>query len=101
MGKVLSHPPRLVVEPAKPMTVIDLVERHKLVRRLALLWAVVLITWVVLRVFGGDLAAITTPVATATGLVVGLLATVVRFYQHSRAKEDQTGGAKDVFVDGP
>ncbi len=73
---------------------IDLVEKHKLVRRLALLWAVWLITWVVLRVFGGPLKEITGPAATALGIVVGLLATVIGFYQHTRSKEadhDQLG----------
>ena len=70
------------------MTMVDLIEKHKLVRRLALIWAVGLITWVVLRVFGGPLKEITGPAATALGIVVGLLATVIGFYQHTRSKED-------------
>lgn len=72
------------------MNIIDLIEKHKAVRRLALLWAVCLITWVVIRVFGGPLSAITGPAATALGIVVGLLATVINLYQRSRNRDDQT-----------
>lgn len=74
------------------MTMIDLIEKHKLIRRLTLLWAICLITWVVLKVFGGPLDAITGAVATAMGMVVGLLATVIGFYQHTRANETQAIG---------
>lgn len=67
---------------------IDLVEKHKLVRRLALVWACWLITIAVLRVT--DPAVITQiggAGATVVSAVIGILATVIGFYQYSRSKE--------------
>jgi hypothetical protein len=46
----------------------------------------VLITFVILRVFA-DLTVITSPVTAALGIVVGLLATVVGFYNYQRRLE--------------
>ena len=77
------------------MKIIDLIERHKAIRRLALLWSICLITWVVIRVFSAPLSEITGPATTALGIVVGLLATVVGFYQHSRNRNDQTNEGND------
>jgi predicted histidine transporter YuiF (NhaC family) len=46
-------------------------------------WAMSLITWVVLRVFT-DLDKISTNVVTALSIVVGLLTTVIGFYNYQR-----------------
>ena len=68
------------------MKITELFEKHKLVRRLSLLWAVVLITWVVVQVFT-NISQITSAVTAALGIVVGLLTTVLGLYQHHRSKE--------------
>lgn len=69
-----------------------IVERHKGVRRLALVWAMGLITWAVARSFGPQPPDIGTGTATALGIVVGILTVVVGFYQWSRDREDRGGG---------
>lgn len=53
-----------------------------LVRRLALLWAVLLITGVTVWFMHQD--DVSAPQATVVTAVVGILATVVAFYQHQR-----------------
>ena len=65
----------------------DLFEKHKLVRRLLVLWAIVLITWVVVVTFS-DISLISAPGATALSVVVGILGTAVAFYQWSRSRDD-------------
>lgn len=66
----------------------NLFEVHKLVRRLTLVWAAWLITVVVLRVTQPEvLANISGPVATVVTAVIGLLATVIAFYQWSRQQD--------------
>lgn len=71
------------------MTLTDLVEKHKLFRRLALLWAMWLITVVVLRVTDPKvLPMVTMAVATVVTGVIGLLSVVIGFYLSTRAKED-------------
>ena len=64
-----------------------LVEKHKLIRRLMVLWSVVLITWVVVIVFTRppDIPAGT---VTALSLVVGMLGSVIGFYKWLRHKDD-------------
>lgn len=69
-----------------------IVERHKGVRRLALVWAMALITWAVVRTFASDTPNIGGATATALGIVVGILTVVVGFYQWSRDREDRGGG---------
>ena len=69
------------------MNLSDLAEKHKLFRRIALIWSMCLITWVVYIVFT-ETPVIESGTATALGIVVGILATVIGFYQHTRAKED-------------
>jgi len=64
----------------------DLFNKHQFVRRMLVLWAVWLITLVILRVTK-DLALITTPVAVVVGSVTGLLTLVVTHYQWSRNKD--------------
>lgn len=71
----------------QPVKASDLFEKHKIVRRLALLWAVVLITWVVVKVFS-DISQINSAVASSLAVVIGLLGSVVGLYQHGRNKED-------------
>lgn len=66
----------------------NLFEVHKLVRRLTLVWAAWLITVVVLRVTQPEvLANVSGPVATVVTAVIGLLATVIAFYQWSRQQD--------------
>lgn len=72
-----------------PKRLESLFEDHKLVRRLLIVWAAVLITWVTVRVFT-DLSAITTAAVSAFGLVVGILATVIGHYQWARQRDDQS-----------
>jgi ABC-type sugar transport system permease subunit len=67
-----------------------LFEEHKLIRRLLVLWAVALITWVITTVFS-DLPLLTGAVAAALATVIGLLTVVVAFYQWSRQNEDKQG----------
>ena len=62
-------------------------EKHKGARRLALLWALALITYATHQVFG-DINQITAPAAGAYATVTGLLSAVVAFYQWSRSKDD-------------
>lgn len=63
-------------------------ERHKGARRLALVWALILITYATHQMFS-DVAAITAPSATAYATLTGLLSAVIGFYQWSRAKDDE------------
>lgn len=63
-------------------------ERHKGARRIALVWALALITYVTHAVFS-DLGAVTAPVASAYGITVGVLSAVIGFYQWSRAQDER------------
>ncbi len=65
-----------------------LFEKHKLVRRMLVFWAVGLITWVVLKTFS-DLTLLTAAVATALATITALLTAVLGFYQWSRTHEDK------------
>ena len=77
------------------MTVIkDLVERHKLVRRFLLVWAVGIITYASIRTYE-QLDMITTQVVSLYGLTVGILSTVIGVYFHDRHKEDTQGEKND------
>lgn len=67
----------------------DWIENHKLIRRLALLWAFLLITYATLVVFDPIvITLITAAGASAFTALVGILSTVILFYQSSRGKED-------------
>jgi hypothetical protein len=67
-----------------------LLEDYKLVRRCTLIWACWLITDVVIRVTQPDIITnLTGPGATVVTAVIGILATVIAFYQHNRSKTDQ------------
>lgn len=65
-------------------------EKYKGARRLSLLWAIVLITFVINRITQPEILKSLTAqhVALAT-LIVGILATVVGFYHKSRAEQDK------------
>jgi len=65
-----------------------LVNENKLIRRLALLWAVVLITIVIVWTWLHP-PNISGSTATALGVVVGLLSSVIGFYQWSRRQDDE------------
>jgi len=56
-----------------------------LVRRLTLVWAVWLITMVVFWFMGED--TINAAQATVVTAIIGILATVIAFYQHQRGRE--------------
>jgi len=68
-----------------------LVEQHKLIRRLVLLWAVIMITYVTFIVFHHP-PNIPSGTVTAYGIVVGLLATAIGLYKWSRDREDRIKG---------
>lgn len=70
-----------------------LFNQHKLIRRLTVLWAIGLITWVTVQVFS-ELASMTSAVVSALGLIIGLLATAIGLYQWSRNREDKHGLSK-------
>jgi drug/metabolite transporter (DMT)-like permease len=74
------------------------INENKLVRRLALLWAVLLISAVVLITWlrPPDIPSST---VTAVGIVVGILATVIGFYQWSRGKDDEARAGKELGRD--
>lgn len=66
-----------------------LFNKHMLFRRMTLIWACWLITVVVLRVTEpAVLEKVTASVASVVAGVIGILATVIAFYQHHRSKSD-------------
>lgn len=68
----------------------DLFERHKLVRRLSLAWAIALTTIVVIRVTEPSvIVAIGAGGASIVVAVIGLFGTVVGMYQYQRHGDDQ------------
>lgn len=69
-----------------------LVNEQKLIRRLALLWAIWLITVVVLRVTEPSvLKDVNGATATIVTAVIGILGTVIAFYNWTRHKEGSNG----------
>lgn len=69
---------------------------HKFVRRATLAWACWLITVVVLRVTEPEvLEHVDAGVATVVTAVIGILATVIGFYQWSRSREDKDDSVPD------
>jgi drug/metabolite transporter (DMT)-like permease len=63
-----------------------LFEEYKIVRRTLVFWAIALVTWITFMVFT-DITLITTAVAAAYATTVGVLGTVIGFYQWSRARD--------------
>lgn len=73
----------------------SLVNRQRLFRRLVLIWACWLVTEVALRATSPEaLAGMSGPAASVVVAVIGILATVIAFYQwHRQADErQQTAG---------
>ena len=62
--------------------------KHKLVRRLLLVWAVGIITYASIMTYS-QLDLITNQVVGLYGLTVGILSTVIGVYFHDRHKEDK------------
>lgn len=60
--------------------------KHKGARRLLLLWAMCLISWVVVHVVS-KVTEINGHVAAIVIAVIGILATVIGFYQWSRSND--------------
>jgi hypothetical protein len=66
----------------------SLFEEHKAARRVTLFWAIWLISVVVLRVTDPEvLPTITAAAATVVTAIIGILATVVSFYQWHRSND--------------
>lgn len=63
-----------------------LFNQYKFVRRIIVLWAMWLITLVVLRAIS-DLGAVTASVAAMVGSVIGILSVVLGFYFQNRKDE--------------
>jgi hypothetical protein len=63
-------------------------EQHKLVRRALVIWALWLITVVVLKATE-HITTIDTPTAAMISTIVGILATVTAFYIKSRQLDDK------------
>ena len=67
---------------------VNFINKHKIVRRLLLVWAVTIITIVLLRATEPEvLKAITTAGGVVVSVTVGILATVLGLYQHHRSKD--------------
>lgn len=62
-------------------------EKHKGARRVALFWAICIITYATHKMFA-DIGAITSASATAYATICALLTTVIAFYQWSRNKDE-------------
>jgi predicted histidine transporter YuiF (NhaC family) len=70
------------------------------VRRFMVFWAMSLITWVILTVFT-DVDKLDGNVVTAMSLVVGLLSTVIGFYNYQRRLDQQEQNDVDDNSRGP
>lgn len=66
----------------------EMFEEHKFVRRATLGWACWLITVVVFKTFD-DLSTVDGARATLIGSFIGILATVIGFYQWDRGQDDK------------
>lgn len=74
--------------PGQRMDIEALFNKHKLVRRLLLLWAVSLITFVLVA-YTENMGKIQAADATVIIGVIGILTTVLTLYQVQRHKEDR------------
>lgn len=74
----------------------DWIENHKLIRRLALLWAISLITYVTISVMQPEIITVISGAgASVVVAVIGILQTVVALYQTGRSKEDANAQDSD------
>lgn len=68
----------------------ELVNRQRFFRRLVLVWAMVLVTAVALRATEPEmLLGMSAGGATVVTAVIGVLATVIGFYQWHRSQDDK------------
>ena len=65
----------------------DFLSRYKIFRRMALIWCLGLVGYTVAR-FYDEIEHIGASQATVITAVIGLLSTVLYFYQSQRTKED-------------
>lgn len=84
---------RLVTMAASPVKATSryvgkLVEENKLVRRLTLLWSLIVVSWVTVVVFTNP-PNISAGTATAYGVAVGILGSIIALYKYGRDKEDE------------
>ena len=63
-------------------------DKYRVLRRIAFLWSLSLVTWVTYQVFT-DPPQISAGTATAYGTAVGVLSTVIGFYKWSRFKQER------------
>jgi len=63
-----------------------LFNEYKFVRRYMIFWSTILVGWVVWMVFT-NMEEVSTPVATVAVSVLGLVGTVLTFYQILRGKD--------------
>ncbi len=68
----------------------ELVNRQRFFRRLVLVWSMALVSFVVIRTMQPEvLTKLPAPAATAIVAFVGILATVITFYQWHRSQDDK------------
>lgn len=74
----------------------ELSERQRLFRRIVLIWAMALVTFVVDVVMDVDvLLSLTTEATTVVISLIGILTTVIGFYQWHRAQDDKLSQKSD------
>jgi len=71
-----------------------LFEEYKIVRRIIVFWAVITITWTTYALFSNP-TGITDAAADAYLANIGLLATVIAFYQWSRGRDKDGSSDND------
>lgn len=64
----------------------ELVNKQKLIRRVIVIWAAALITWICYVVFK-DIKAITAVVVSALATMTALLGVPIGYYFHDRSKD--------------
>ena len=81
----------------------DAIENKKLLRRFILVWAMSIITAVIIRLFFmPNVPVISSGTATAFSVIVGLLATVIALYKWLRGRDDanKAGGHTNGDISG-
>ena len=73
----------------------DPLDRYRIVRRLALIWCLGLISYTVWAFFE-NLEAVGGAQATVITTILGLLSTVIYFYQSARTKQENEERNEDI-----